>query len=125
MTARSILRWSGWGLAFLLAVVSALFGFVQFGPGKALLAHSVEMLASSDNFKIKVAGITGFVPGDMTIEQIVVADADGPYAEITGLKIAWDPLALLRGTVAISNLSLDKITMLRRPRPAPESAYPE
>ena len=122
MTAHSILRWSGRGLAFLLAVLSALFGFVQFGPGKALLARSVEMLASSDNFKIKVAGITGFIPTDMAIEQIVVADADGPYAEIAGLNIAWHPLALLRGTLAISHLGADKVTVLRRPRPAPEGA---
>src|SRR4029077_1907216 len=82
MTAPSILRWLGWGLAFLVVLLSTLFGFVQLGPGKALLAHSVAMLASGDDFKIKVSGITGFVPADMAIEQIVIGDADGPYAEI-------------------------------------------
>ena len=115
---------------FLLIVVALVgaFAFIQTETGKRMLADLASSLASRDGLTVTVEGITGFVPSDLGIGRIVVADAEGPFATVDDLTLAWNPLALLSGRIDVSRLAADRVAMDRRPvlpppsEPAPASS---
>jgi len=80
MSFRRIIRYSLLAVAGLVLLVAALFGFVQTGPGKRLLADIVGALASGNGLIVTVADIDGFVPARMHIGRIELSDAKGKFA---------------------------------------------
>ncbi|WEK51453.1 MAG: translocation/assembly module TamB domain-containing protein [Candidatus Kaistia colombiensis] len=122
--ALTILRWFGVGFIAVLITLVALFGFLQTGPGLRALASLGSRLASSDGLTVKIEGLSGFVPSDMSIARIDVADASGPFAEVENLHLAWHPLSLLSGKVSIADLAADRVAVSRKPvlPPAPPKA---
>jgi translocation and assembly module TamB len=113
--ALTILRWLGVGFIILLIALVGAFGFLQTGPGQSALAGLASRLASSDGLTVKIEGISGFVPSNMTIARIDAADATGPFASVENLHLAWHPLSLISGKVAISDLSADRVAVSRQP----------
>jgi len=113
--ALTILRWLGFGFIAVLITLVALFGFLQTGPGLRMLANVGSRLASSDGLTVRIEGISGFVPSDMSVARIDVADATGPFAQIENLRLAWHPMSLLSGKVAISDLAADRVAVSRKP----------
>ncbi|MPT22713.1 MAG: hypothetical protein E2577_06680, partial [Starkeya sp.] len=101
-------------LALLLVLVGA-FGALQTPPGKALLANIASSLASSPGLIVSVHGLRGFVPFDMSVEAIDLADAEGPFARIEDARLDWRPLALLSGRVEVTSLSAARVSLDRRP----------
>lgn len=119
--ALSILRWFGVAFIAVLITLVALFGFLQTGPGLRMLANVGSKLASSDGLTVKIDGISGFVPSNMSIARIDVADGTGPFAQVENLHLAWHPLSLLSGKVSIADLAADRVAVSRKPvlPPAP------
>ncbi|MBN9024057.1 MAG: hypothetical protein J0H20_00255, partial [Rhizobiales bacterium] len=113
--ALTILRWFGVGFIAVLITLVALFGFLQTGPGLRTLENFGSRLASSDGLTVKIEGLSGFVPSDMTIARISAADATGPFAEVENLHLAWHPLSLLSGKVSIADLAADRVSVSRTP----------
>lgn len=128
MAARGILslvlRGLGLTLGGLLVLLLALFGAVQTGPGKALLARTASSLASVSGLAVSISDIGGGVPWDMTVGRIAVADAEGPVAEVEALRLAWHPLSLLSGVVDVEALEARRIAVERLPELAPSDAAP-
>ncbi|MCX5580592.1 translocation/assembly module TamB domain-containing protein [Kaistia terrae] len=121
--ALTILRWFGVGFLAVLIALVALFGFLQTGPGLRTLANLGSKLASSDGLTVKIDGISGFVPSNMRIARIDVADTTGPFAQVENLHLAWHPLSLISGKVAITDLAADRVAVSRKPvlPPSPPS----
>ncbi|BCP51401.1 hypothetical protein K32_00180 [Kaistia sp. 32K] len=119
--ALKILRWLGVGLIVLLIALVGAFGFLQTGPGLRMLANVGSRLASSEGLTVRIYGISGFVPSNLTIARIEVADATGPFASVDNLHLAWHPLSLLSGKVSIADLSAAEVAVSRQPvlPPAP------
>jgi translocation and assembly module TamB len=113
--ALKILRWLGVGFIVLLIALVGAFGFLQTGPGQSMLAGLASRLASSDGLTVRIEGISGFVPSNMTIARIDAADATGPFASVENLHLAWHPLSLIGGKVAITDLSADRVAVSRQP----------
>lgn len=111
----SILRWTGYVLAGLLAVLVLVFAALQTGPGKGALARLASQLASVSGLTVAISDIRGGVPWDMSIGRIAVADAKGPVAEVDGLRLAWHPLSLLGGTLNIETVEATRIAVDRLP----------
>lgn len=123
--AMRILKYLGIALLGLVALVVVLFGAIQTPPGKALLARLVSSLASSPGLSVSIEGISGFIPSDMGVARVTLADKDGTFASIDGARLAWHPLALINRTVDIATLEASRIEVLRRPalpEAAPEAA---
>ncbi len=114
-TARIIVAWLGVVLIGLVAVLVAAFALLQTTPGKSLLADLASRLASRDGLTVTVSDITGFVPTDMRIGQVALADARGPFASVGGIEIAWRPLALFSGTVDVERLTAERASLDRLP----------
>ncbi|MFD2031100.1 hypothetical protein ACFSKM_13880 [Ancylobacter dichloromethanicus] len=118
---RSALKILGIALLSLLALLVAAFGALQTPPGKAMLASLASSLASSPGLTVAIRGLGGFVPFDVSVETIELADAQGPFARIEGARLDWRPLALLSGRVDVTDLGATRVTLDRRPQLPPPS----
>ncbi|MEW6123112.1 MAG: translocation/assembly module TamB domain-containing protein [Pseudomonadota bacterium] len=111
-------------MALILVIVGGLFGLAQTGFGRAYLAELAGRLASGNGLKVEVAGLSGFFPSRLRVEQIILSDPKGPFARIGDLSLHWQPSALLSGTVAVEALEAARIDLLRAPAlpPAPATS---
>ncbi|MDP2298201.1 MAG: hypothetical protein Q8M24_22380, partial [Pseudolabrys sp.] len=66
-------------LVAVVAVVGLAFAGVQTAPGKRLLASVASNLASSPDQQIRIIGIDGFVPTDLRVARVEIADRTGPW----------------------------------------------
>ncbi len=102
-------------LAVLILVPAVLFGLVQTGPGKSLLARTVERLVASESLSVSIGRIEGFVPSELRIDMLSIADGEGPWISIEQARLAWRPLALLAGRLSIEQLSAQRVEIQRLP----------
>lgn len=123
--ARRIGTWLARGLLGLLALLVVVFLAIQTPPGKAMLASIASSLASSDGMKIEISGIGGILPSDMSVETVRLSDADGPFAEVGGVRLTWSPLALLTGTLDIEDAGAARVAMMRKPQLPPSPEQPK
>ncbi|KAA0972222.1 hypothetical protein FPY71_03695 [Aureimonas fodinaquatilis] len=97
----------------------ATLAMVVCAPGAAnaqgFLARQIENLISTDNAQVKITGFSGAFSGEVRIESLTVADADGVYLTANDLAMDWSPTALIRRTVDIENLSAASIVLDRLP----------
>ena len=112
------LRTGSYILVALVAVLGLAFAGVQTAPGKRLLASAISSAASSPDQKIRITGIDGFVPTDLRVAQIEIADRTGPWLQVENAHVAWSFGSLLRRKLRIDIVSAAKIGVLRAPQPA-------
>lgn len=100
----------------ILAVIAGLvFGAIQTGPGKALLARLGGSLASGGGLGVRISELGGFIPSDLSVGRIELSDPDGVFARVEGVQLAWSPFALLSGLIHVEHLDAAKVEVLRRP----------
>ena len=127
------LRWA-WRilLACLLVPPSLgllLVGVLQTGIGQRQAASWIGDLASGPDLRLEIGGIDGFVPFDVTVRDVVLADGRGPWARIDRAHLAWSPSALWNGVLQVDALTagriaLDRLPVAGAPTPSPEAAEP-
>ena len=115
MSLRGIIRYFLFAVVGLVLLVGTLFGLVQTGPGKRLIADVAGSLASGNGLTVTIVEIDGFVPSRMHIGRIEIADTKGVFAGAEDLDLAWNPLALTSGMISAETLAARKITLLRLP----------
>lgn len=96
-------------------------GLLQTGFARDRLAAAIGASASSPGSVIRIGKIEGFVPFDMRIAKIELADQGGPWLTIDKAALRWSPSALFGGRIRIDNLSSAAITVLRQPAPSQSS----
>ncbi len=85
------------GVVLILAVAAiAIFGFTSFGS--RIVTEQVAEALSNRDMKIAVREPGSLLSGGLRAAEITVSDTRGVFAQINGLSIDWNPLALLRGT---------------------------
>lgn len=112
-------RWRRGLLRGIVGVVMAgalLFGLLQTPWAKRGIARGITRLASGVlGQRVELSGLQGFLPVNMTVQRIRVADAQGEWLAIDQAHLAWRPRALLRREVALDVLSAASIRWSRRP----------
>ena len=76
------LRISAYVIIALVVVLGLAFAGVQTAPGKRFLASLASDLASSPDQKITITGIDGFVPTDLRVAKVEIADRTGPWLQV-------------------------------------------
>ncbi|MEZ5839565.1 MAG: translocation/assembly module TamB domain-containing protein [Hyphomicrobiales bacterium] len=94
---------------------------LQLSPARSMLAGVITGLASNDGERIEIAGISGFLPFDIAVGRVRIADADGEWLVLDDLKVDWSPLALLAGRIDIAHVDVGAIRVARRPLPKTKS----
>ncbi|MBW9054322.1 translocation/assembly module TamB domain-containing protein [Rhizobium mesosinicum] len=104
----------GLGAAIILAVIAlAIFGFTSFGA--RIITENVASALSNRDMTISVREPEGLLTGGLRAAEITLSDTRGTFAEIRGISVDWNPLALLTGTFHAKQVSVASIDVRRRP----------
>ena len=91
-------------------------------PGHALVASLIERTAAASGVTVSIDRLGGWLPFSLGADRIVLADADGPFAEIDGLAVDIHTSALFVGSLSLDKISAERIALLRQPHlPAGDS----
>ena len=118
------LRLSAYVVIALVAVLGLAFAGVQTAPGKRLLASLASDLASAPDQKITITGIDGFVPTDLQVARVEIADRTGPWLQVENAQLSWSFASLLQRRLRIDLLSAAKISVLRAPQEEKKETTP-
>jgi translocation and assembly module TamB len=120
---RPPLKWVFRGLLVLLAVpvlaVVAILVLANTDPGRRFIQTRTPGLTGG---MVRIDNLSGRFPDALTVGQIQIADAKGPYLTIQGLVLDWSPLALLHRTAQIDRLQADRLEFSRLPESASKTS---
>ncbi|WP_182564582.1 translocation/assembly module TamB domain-containing protein [Rhizobium leguminosarum] len=111
-----IVRLTGYavGVTLILAVAAlAIFGFTSFGA--RIVTEKIASTLSNRDMTIQVREPQGLLTGGLRAAEISFSDTRGVFAEIHGIAIDWNPLALLTGTFHAKRFEIEAINVLRKP----------
>ncbi|MBB3542660.1 MULTISPECIES: translocation/assembly module TamB domain-containing protein [unclassified Rhizobium] len=108
-----LLGYSVGTLLILLAIAIGVFGFTSFGA--RIITDRVASSISNRDMTIKVQEPEGLLTGGLRASQIVLSDTKGVFAQVDGLAISWNPLALLTGRFHARSIEATAIHVLRQP----------
>ena len=111
-----------------LILISLLFlpiaGLAQEEDDKGMLTKFLESSLSGAGRSVEVVGLRGAISSEATIQEIRISDDEGLWITLTGIKLNWNRLAVLRGNVNVNELSADTITLARLPKTTPDPEAP-
>lgn len=118
-----VLRWVGLSVAIAAGVVAlALLGayaFVQSDWGRAQTVEILNRhLSTPGSSSVRIGRLGGDLPGRIEVHDLAVADGKGTWLRLRFAGASWSPMALLSGTLRVSNLEVDGLRMLRQPENA-------
>lgn len=111
-------------LVAVMALLGLAFAGLQTAPGKRLLADLASDLASSPDQQIRISGIEGFVPTDLRVERIAIADRTGVWLQVEDAHLSWSFASLLQRRLRIELLSAAQIAVLRVPQEEKKDSAP-
>jgi len=107
-----------WAVAAVAATAGAAILYLQTGAGRQWLGRELQAALSAPGAPAKVGAITGFVPSDMRIARIELADGKGAWLAIDDAALAWSPASLLGGVLRIDRLAARQVEVMRQPVPS-------
>ena len=116
-----IVRILGWTAGGVVVTLTAAFAALQLPPVQAAVASLVSDLASSPDSKLSLQGLSGFVPTDLKVARIELADRQGTWLTVEDAELRWSFLSLLGGRLRIDTVAARRIDVAR----APESTKAE
>ena len=107
-----------------LALLAGVAGYVYITSQRGLdmIATRGSALASSDGMIVSIDGMSGSLFSDLSVRAVTVADADGVWLELHGVRVQWAPRQLLRKQPPLQVVHADEILLARLPKPAAEEA---
>jgi autotransporter translocation and assembly factor TamB len=106
------------GFLCVFILLSLLAAFMQTRPGKIVLSKSISWIVSlNTNYQLEVSGISGFIPANMHIDHVRLANQRGDLVIIEGVDIHLALLQLLSGRIHAASLDIARLDLLQRPIP--------
>lgn len=123
---QQVLRWTGIGAAIAVTVaglaLAGAYAFVQSDWGRAQMVEFLNrQLSTPGASSVRIGRLEGDLPARIEIHDVEVADSAGTWLRLEHAGVSWSPMALLSGTLRVSNLKADGLQVLRRPRDAESS----
>ncbi|MCT8973506.1 translocation/assembly module TamB domain-containing protein [Microbaculum marinisediminis] len=104
-----------------LVLVGGLLLFAQIAPGRAFIIWAAETLVSSDDQQLRIGGLTGRIPFDMTVSDVAMADADGTWLAVDKARLVWRPFSLAAGVLSVQMVDVGTVDLRRLPAPAEDA----
>jgi len=105
-------------LAVLALALGALAVLTLTGKGRDNLAAIISDFVSAPERQITITGLSGLWSGHLAADQVVVADAQGPWLAVKGVQVEWSPLTLLRARFDAERIAARRVELARLPAPA-------
>ncbi len=98
-----------------------------WGPANAVrrwIAQTIEKAVSGPDLQVRIGTIGGAVPVNFTISDVTVADREGVWLRLEGLRVNLAPTALLTGLAKADAIEAQRVIVERAPVPAAEPEPP-
>ncbi len=106
-------------LAIVLALLLPLGALAQDSErDRGFIQGLLEDALSAPGRSIRMEGFAGALSSRATIERITVTDPEGVWLTASDLVLVWNRSALLRGQIAIDEITIGQIELPRQPAPA-------
>ncbi len=92
--------------------------------GRDLVMGFVSGKQLGDYGAITVEGLSGDLWDDFTIDRVTVTDEEGVWLEATDVRVDWSYLALVTRRFHASEITADRIRLIRRPIVEPSDDPP-
>src|SRR5690606_26405331 len=111
--------------AFILCavlLVGLLYAVLQTKSAQSFLeAWLSDFLSTPGEEEILITGLSGTLPHHIEIERLAISDGKDVWLSLSQLELAWRPLALVSGRIAVNKLSAESIDLARLPEAAAET----
>jgi translocation and assembly module TamB len=105
-------------VAALLVLAALALGVLTLtGPGRNMLASIASGLASGEGRTVTITGLGGIWMGPLTVDAVVVEDAEGPWLALRDISTDISYLDLLGMKVDADMLRVGRIEVARQPLP--------
>ncbi|NBJ10891.1 translocation/assembly module TamB domain-containing protein [Microvirga arsenatis] len=94
----------------------------QAQTDQSVLASLISRLLSTPTTRVSIGSIEGALSSNAVIRDVRIADRDGVWLNLDRARLVWSRTALLRGRLQVNELAIDRLQVLRRPRPPEENA---
>lgn len=98
-----------------LALVLLVLALLQLDPVRVQLLTWSQRALQGQGINIQLEGWQGHLPLSFGLDHLSLADAQGVWLELEGLRLAWKPMALLQGRIHVEELSLRRFALERLP----------
>lgn len=105
-------------IAFALLICTALPLWAQddaAADDKTFLEGWLQDALSDAGRQVTITGFQGALSSEATLQQLTIADAEGPWFILREARLKWSRSALLRGRLQVDELIAGSISILRRP----------
>ncbi len=116
-----IVRWTGIaaaitaGTACLLLLIA--YGFLQSESGRGRIVEIINWQLSTPGVsEIRIGRLEGNLLDRIEMHELELSDRDGTWLRLKLAGANWRPGLLLAGSLSISNLEIEGLTVLRQPR---------
>jgi translocation and assembly module TamB len=106
-------------LALLLIVAVLVAG--NTAAGRSAIERMTYRLTAGH---VKLSGLGGSFPADLTLEKLELIDRDGVWLWADQIALRWSPMALLHRRIAADSLNIALLDMERTPVSEPSSGGP-
>lgn len=103
-------------LAVLALAIGAIAVFTLTERGRDNLASLVSTMASSDSSKVRIGGLNGIWAGPLTLDHLVLEDAEGAWLVARGVEVDWSLLPLLSSTFKAERIFARRLEVARLPK---------
>jgi len=116
VTGKRITTYLAVFFTIIVMVAGGIYLFVQTDQGRNFAARQIETLINDPSgISISLGTIKGNIFSDFDVSSISLSDSEGHWATAENLKVSWSPLSLLIGNLQMEDISLQSLTMARRP----------
>jgi translocation and assembly module TamB len=92
---------------------------------KGVLANLISRALSSPGMSVSVGAVDGVLSSDASISNIVISDRNGPWLKVDKARLVWNRLALFSRRLAVDQLTIGRLELLRRPLPSDTPPPPD
>jgi len=111
--------------ALLLVLVGGLLFLFYSDPGRRTLSRLISKALSMEGLTVRLEELGPGFPRRLRLARFTVADDQGTMLSGSGVRISWQPWALLQKRLVVSDLFLDKLVVHRAWRPEGKKAQTE
>lgn len=125
---RRVLKRLGYALLALLFLPFVLLGtalvLLDTDWARETLVAEIEAATASGPVRVEIGAIDSGLPGDLVLNDLVLADESGVFARVGRLSVGWSPLSALSGVVSVEQVAIEDASLERLPV-LPEPTQPE
>jgi len=107
---------------FLAAVLLGAWGAANTEAGRQWLTRQATAALADAGMEADIQGLQGPLPQRLALDRLVLRDREGVWLTLEDAEVAWRPLALLTGQLAVARVTAARLALPRLPAASEDTA---